>query len=76
MEKYILETINIKPNDIILVKPQTEKFDLEEIEQIHKDLKESFPNNPVFTIPQGGLEIQLKDWESVYNYLLSIKPEK
>lgn len=75
MKKYILEKINVKPNDIILVKPQIEKFDLEEIGQIHKNLKESFPNNPVFTIPQG-LEIQLKDWESVYDYLLSIKPEK
>jgi len=75
MEKYILETINIKPNDIVLVKPQIENFDLEEIEKIHTDLKELFPNNAVFTVPQG-LEIQLKDWEKVYNYLLSIKPEK
>lgn len=75
MEKYILETINIKPNDIILVKPQIENFDLDEIEKIHTDLKRLFPDNAVFTVPQG-LEIQLKDWETVYNYLLSIKPEK
>ena len=75
MEKYILETINVKPNDIILVKPQIENFDFEEIEKIHTDLKELFPNNAVFTVLQG-LEIQFTDWETVYNYLLSIKPEK
>ena len=75
MKKYILKTINVKPNDIILVKSQIENFDLEEIEKIHKDLKELFPNNAVFTVPQG-LEIEITDWERVYNYLLSIKPEK
>ena len=75
MEKYALEIKELKPNDIILVKPQIENFDLNEIDKIHADLRKLFPNNAVFTIPQG-LEIEITDWERVYNYLLSIKPEK
>lgn len=75
MEKYTLEKINVKAEDIILIKAQIENLDFNEMREIYKKAKKIFSNNVVFMIPQG-IEIQIEDWKRVYNYLLSIKPEK
>lgn len=64
----------LQPNDVILVRIDANKINLDEAEDFHARMKKKFPNNVIITIPEG-VDIDFMIWERVYRYLMSIKPK-
>ena len=76
MEKQVeLIKKELKPNDIIIVKIDIEKFDIEECKHVYEEVRKQFPNNQVVGLADG-VELQFRDWEYLYQYVMSIKPQK
>lgn len=76
MEKQIqLIKKELKPNDIIIVKFDIEKWDIEECACKYNEIKEKIRHNPVIGLVDG-VELQFEDWERLYQYVMSIKPQR
>ena len=76
MEKQIqLIKKELKPNDIVIVKFDIKKYDTEECAHVYNEIKKTIPNNPVVGLVDG-VELQFGDWEYLYQYVMSIKPQR
>lgn len=70
-EEYELNKLDIKPDNIIIMKYDIEKFDLLEIQDIFIQLKNAIYPIPIVAIPKG-IELEVTEKEDLLNYLKSI----
>ena len=77
MVKYEISKKELKPNDVIILTFDIEDsfIDLDDARDIYKSIKEQFPNNKVVGLIKD-VELDFKDWEYTYNYVMSIKPKQ
>ena len=67
-----IETLEVKPNDVIVAKFDIEKIPVDEVENFMSLLKANFPNNKIIGIPNDGVIIKTEDAESVIKYLQEV----
>lgn len=67
-----IETLEIKPNDVIVTKFDIEKIPVDEVANFMSLLKANFPNNKIIGIPNDGVIIKTEDAESVIKYLQEV----
>lgn len=68
MKHYEIENFTTKPNDIILMKFNTDDYTFNEALQIFNDLKATFSDNIVIAIPQG-ITLETKTKQEIIDYL-------
>ena len=67
-----IETLEVKPNDVIVAKFDIEKIPVDEIANFMSLLKANFPNHKIIGIPNDGIIIKAEDVESVIKYLQEV----
>lgn len=67
-----IETLEVKPNDVIVAKFDIEKIPVDEIANFISLLKANFPNNKIVGIPNDEVIIKTADVESVIKYLQEV----
>lgn len=67
-----IETLEIKPNDVIVAKFDFEKIPVDEIANFMSLLKANFPNNKIIGIPNDGVTMKTEDVENVIKYLQEV----
>lgn len=67
-----IETLEVKPNDVIIIKIDIEKILVDEVVNFMSFLKANFPNNKIVCIPNDGVTIKTEDIESVIKYLQEV----
>lgn len=66
-----IETLEVKPNDVIVVKFSIEKLSVDEINKLFQNIVALFPNNKVVGIANDA-EITTKEAEAVIKYLQEV----
>lgn len=69
---YEIETLEVKPNDVIVAKFNIEKIPADEVANFMSLLKANFPNNKIIGIPNDKVIIKTADVESVIKYLQEV----
>ena len=64
----------INPTDIIVYRYDKEKMGYKEAHDCYHTLIETLPNNQIIGIPMDA-DIDIMDWQRLYDYVMSIKPE-
>lgn len=67
-----IETLEVKPNDVIVAKFNFEKIPVDEATNFMSLLKTNFPNNKIVGIPNDGVIIKTDDVERVIKYLQGV----
>lgn len=67
-----IETLEVKPNDVIVAKFDFEKIPVDEVANFMSLLKANFPNNKIIGIPNDGVTIKTEDTEKVIKYLQEV----
>lgn len=67
-----IETLEVKPNDVIVVKFDFEKIPVDEATHFMSLLKTNFPNNKIVGIPNDGVIVKAEDVENVIKYLQEV----
>lgn len=67
-----IETLEVKPNDVIVAKFDFEKIPVDEATNFMSLLKTNFPNNKIVGIPNDGVIIKTDDVERVIKYLQGV----
>ena len=67
-----IETLKVKPNDVIVAKFDFEKIPVDEATHFMSLLKANFPNNKIVGIPNDEVIIKTADVESVIKYLQEV----
>lgn len=67
-----IETLEVKPNDVIVAKFDFEKIPVDEATNFMSLLKTNFPNNKIVGIPNDGVIIKTDDVENVIKYLQEV----
>lgn len=67
-----IETLEVKPNDVIVAKFDFEKIPVDEAADFMSLLRTNFPNNKIVGIPNDGVIIKTDDVESVIKYLQEV----
>lgn len=67
-----IETLEVKPNDVIVAKFDFEKIPVDEVTNFISLLKANFPNNKIVGIPNDGVIIKAEDAERVIKYLQEV----
>lgn len=67
-----IETLEVKPNDVIVAKFNFEKIPVDEATDFMSLLRTNFPNNKIVGIPNDGVTIKTEDAESVIKYLQGV----
>ena len=67
-----IETLEVKPNDVIVAKFDFEKISVDEATHFMSLLKANFPNNKIVGIPNDEVIIKTADVESVIKYLQEV----
>ena len=67
-----IETLEVKPNDVIVAKFDFEKIPVDEATNFMSLLRTNFPNNKIVGIPNDGVIIKTDDVESVIKYLQEV----
>ena len=68
MKDLKIETIHTNPSDVILLKFNIDKIDLNDVFTWFQELKTQFPNNQLIAIP-SNIEISLEDRQRLIEYL-------
>lgn len=68
---YEIETLKIKPDDVIVIKFNLGEIPVDEIHHLFLSMSEYFPNNKVVGLP-NGMSITTEDAESVIKYLQEV----
>lgn len=74
MEKEIKVIKQVNPTDIIVFKFNTEFLTYEDVHGFYQYLADKFPQNQVVGIPMET-DMEVMDWQRLYDYVMSIKPE-
>lgn len=67
-----IETLEVKPNDVIVAKFDFEKIPVDEATNFMSLLKTNFPNNKIVGIPNDGVIVKAEDVENVIKYLQEV----
>lgn len=67
-----IETLEVKPNDVIVAKFDFEKIPVDEATNFMSLLKANFPNNKIVGIPNDGVIIKAENVENVIKYLQEV----
>lgn len=67
-----IETLEVKPNDVIVAKFDIEKISVDEVANFMSLLNANFPNNKIVGIPNDEVIIKTADVESVIKYLQEV----
>lgn len=67
-----IETLEVKPNDVIVAKFDFEKIPVDEATHFMSLLKTNFPNNKIVGIPNDGVIVKAEDVENVIKYLQEV----
>lgn len=67
-----IETLEVKPNDVIVAKFDFEKIPADEVTNFMSLLKTNFPNNKIVGIPNDGVIIKTEVAEKVIKYLQEV----
>lgn len=67
-----IETLEVKPNDVIVFKFDIEKICIDEAANFISFLRTNFPNNKIVCIPNDGVIIKTEDAEKVIKYLQEV----
>lgn len=67
-----IETLEVKPNDVIVAKFDFEKIPVDEATNFMSLLKTNFPNNKIVGIPNDGVIIKAEDVKNVIKYLQEV----
>lgn len=67
-----IETLEVKPNDVIVAKIDFEKIPADEVTNFMSLLKTNFPNNKIVGIPNDGVIIKTEVAEKVIKYLQEV----
>lgn len=70
-EEYELSKLDIKPNNIVIMKYDIEKFDLLKVQDVFIQLKNAIYPISIIAIPKG-IELEVTEKEDLLNYLKSI----
>lgn len=81
MEKYDIQTVEVKDNDVILLKV-SDSLDLDNVNNIYKEVSKAFPKNKILIVNHHILEdmtilrpksyfadLDNNTWENDYDYL-------
>lgn len=63
-----IETLKVKPNDVVVIKFNTKETPIDEIYKFYQDTTAYFPNNKVVGIP-NDITIMTESAERVIKYL-------
>ena len=75
MEKEDIKIIKLaNPTDIIVYKFDINQLTYEDVHNFYQYLVDKFPENKVIGIPKNS-DIDIMDWQRLYDYVMSIKPE-
>lgn len=75
MEKEDIKIIKLaNPTDIIVYKFDINQLTYEDVHNFYQYLVDKFPKNKVIGIPKNS-DIDIMDWQRLYDYVMSIKPE-
>lgn len=74
MKDFQLYNKELKPNDIILIKVDPDKISLDKARLIFDDMQEQFSNHQAILV-LDGITLDFVDWQRLYDFVLSIKPE-
>lgn len=69
---YQYTILELKPNDIVVLKFDIEKIPADEAHVIYKKVKEQFPNNQVIGITT---DLEFMEWQKLKDFVESIKPK-
>lgn len=67
-----IETLEVKPNDVIVAKIDFEKIPVDEAADFMSLLETNFPNNKIVGIPNDGVAIKTENAEKVIKYLQEV----
>lgn len=67
-----IETLEVKPNDVIVAKFDFEKIPVDEATDFMSLLRTNFPNNKIVGIPNDGVIVKAEDVENVIKYLQEV----
>lgn len=78
MNKQIINIEKIKPinkNEIIILTFDPNQIPMNDMQDLYNDIKSCFPDNKIFGFIKG-IKLEIDTWQEVYDYLMSIKPQK
>lgn len=70
-EDYKINTLHLKPDDVIVITFNPDKVDLDDAEQIFRNIKKSLIYTPIIGVFEG-VTLTTENKEDLINYLKSI----
>lgn len=70
-EDYKLNALHLKPNDVIVITFNPNKINLDDAEQIFRNIKNSLIHTPIIGVFEG-VTLTTENKEDLINYLKSI----
>ena len=74
MEEITEKNITVNPSDILVITYELDVIPLDTVYKHCKLLKERYPERKMICLPKG-MDIEPSKWQSVYELIMSIKPQ-